>query len=163
MSGFFSDVVTYSSIMYGLCKHERLVEAKVLLMETEKMGVNPNHVSYTILLDSLLKARRAIEAFMIQNQMHDFTMFCQDESRLDLITRCDCGLRAPFRTSWTDINLGRRFFDCALYNGKSKLCGFFFWFDPRTCPRGMEVEPHLMKKIKDLRGEMALLKRSHQA
>lgn len=103
----------------------------------------------------------------------------------DLITRCDCGLRAPLRTSWTGANPRRCFFECVLYDIKSihslphlgssfsiawlnnvrifhhlqKAWEYFSWFDSRTCPLGMEVRPHLLKKIKDMQSEVALLKR----
>ncbi|KAB1221204.1 hypothetical protein CJ030_MR2G025739 [Morella rubra] len=79
-------------------------------------------------------------------------------SKQVLITRCNCGLTAPLKTSWTDANPGRRFFGCAKYDGKANQCGFFEWFDPRTCPRGMEVGPHLMKKNKALQSELDLQK-----
>lgn len=39
-------------------------------------------------------------------------------------------------------------------------CGFFAWFDPPTCPRGMEVGRDLMKKVRDLESENKVLKQS---
>ncbi|KAB1222987.1 hypothetical protein CJ030_MR2G020038 [Morella rubra] len=71
-------------------------------------------------------------------------------------TRCNCELTAPLKTSWTDANPGRRFFGCAKYDGK--VCGFYEWFDLHTCPRGMEVGPHLVKKNKALQAELDLQK-----
>lgn len=104
-------------------------------------------------------------------------------SGLDVIMHCDCELRAPLRTSWTDANQGKRFFGCASYDRKlrkslvssfillfwwltygflylQKVCGYFSWFDPHTCSREMEVRPPLTKKIKNLQSKVAVLKRS---
>ncbi|KAB1224114.1 hypothetical protein CJ030_MR2G023224 [Morella rubra] len=78
----------------------------------------------------------------------------------DLKMRCGCGLRAPLKTLWIDTNPQRRFFGCASYDGKSNACGFFAWFDPPTCPRGMEVGRDLMKKVRDLESENKVLKQS---
>ncbi|KAB1220459.1 hypothetical protein CJ030_MR3G009919 [Morella rubra] len=39
-------------------------------------------------------------------------------------------------------------------------CGFFEWLDPRTCSRGMEVGPHLMKKNKALQSELDMQKQT---
>ncbi|KAB1207249.1 hypothetical protein CJ030_MR7G011570 [Morella rubra] len=72
---------------------------------------------------------------------------------------CSCGLRAPLISSWTDSNPGRRFFGCANY-GTSKHCGYFCWFDPRVCPRGMEVGLYWTKRNKELQKENDALKRT---
>ncbi|KAB1206414.1 hypothetical protein CJ030_MR7G027614 [Morella rubra] len=58
---------------------------------------------------------------------------------------CDCGLIAPLKMTLIDFNPGRRFFGCAKWNEK--------FYDPPTCPLGMEVGPMLMKKIKALESD----------
>ncbi|KAB1224221.1 hypothetical protein CJ030_MR2G013763 [Morella rubra] len=68
---------------------------------------------------------------------------------------CDCGLIAPLKMTLIDFNPGRHFFGCAKWNEKFKQesCNFFLWYDPSTCPRGMEVGPMLTKKIKALESD----------
>ncbi|KAB1219523.1 hypothetical protein CJ030_MR3G012319 [Morella rubra] len=68
---------------------------------------------------------------------------------------CHCGLVAPLKMALTGFNPGRRFFGCAKWSEKSnqESCNFFLWYDPSTCPRGIEVGPMLTKKIKALESE----------
>ncbi|KAB1206295.1 hypothetical protein CJ030_MR7G011788 [Morella rubra] len=85
----------------------------------------------------------------MSNRMCVFPVFCQ----------VGWG-RSNKAMSRMDNNPGRHFFGCASYNCKTKACGFFDCFDPRTCPRGMEVGPYITKKIKDLQCEVRVLKQS---
>ncbi|KAK3436428.1 hypothetical protein EUGRSUZ_C01025 [Eucalyptus grandis] len=48
-----------------------------------------------------------------------------------------CGLPSPRRTSWTRINLGRRFYGCARYKEASK-CKYFKWVDAKFSNRATE-------------------------
>ncbi|KAF8042455.1 hypothetical protein BT93_A0933 [Corymbia citriodora subsp. variegata] len=51
---------------------------------------------------------------------------------------CYCGLPSPRRTSWTRMNLGRRFYGCARYREGSK-CKYFKWIDAKFSDRATEV------------------------
>ncbi|KAH6770934.1 hypothetical protein C2S52_015737 [Perilla frutescens var. hirtella] len=47
---------------------------------------------------------------------------------------CDCGIPEVIRTSWTDVNLGRRFYSCRNYSPPNERlskrgCDHFRWFD----------------------------------
>ncbi|KAK9048818.1 hypothetical protein SSX86_032214 [Deinandra increscens subsp. villosa] len=71
---------------------------------------------------------------------------------------CYCRREATIRTSWTELNPGRRFYSCALEGGN---CGLFGWVDPPMCARSSEVIPGLLcsknlleKEVKKLKGEL---------
>lgn len=54
---------------------------------------------------------------------------------------CFCGNPAVVRTSWTNINPGRRFQACSQVPG----CGFFVWVDPPMCARAIAIIPGLLR------------------
>ncbi|XP_047314142.1 pentatricopeptide repeat-containing protein At5g14770, mitochondrial-like [Impatiens glandulifera] len=54
---------------HAFCKNRRLEEAKLLLDEMRKMGVDPNHVSFSTLIDSSFRKRDLMSAFSLQAQM----------------------------------------------------------------------------------------------
>jgi len=58
---------------------------------------------------------------------------------------CFCGLPSPRRTSWTQINPGRRFYGCARYKEASK-CKYFKWIDEKFSDRATEVILDLLHK-----------------
>ncbi|KAB1206610.1 hypothetical protein CJ030_MR7G002266 [Morella rubra] len=41
--------------------------------------------------------------------------------------------------------------------------GYFAWFDPPTCPHGMEFKPYLIKKVKALENEVDSLKHTRRS
>ncbi|KAF8013798.1 hypothetical protein BT93_I1602 [Corymbia citriodora subsp. variegata] len=51
---------------------------------------------------------------------------------------CYCGLPSPRRTSWTQMNPGRRFYECTRYREGSK-CKYFKWIDAKFSNRVIEV------------------------
>ncbi|KAF8034509.1 hypothetical protein BT93_C0738 [Corymbia citriodora subsp. variegata] len=51
---------------------------------------------------------------------------------------CYCGLPSPRRTSWTRMNLGRRFYGCARYREGLK-CKYFKWIDAKFSDRATKV------------------------
>ncbi|GJZ64355.1 zinc finger, GRF-type containing protein [Tanacetum coccineum] len=55
---------------------------------------------------------------------------------------CGCGNEDKIKTSWTDRNLGRRFYGCRM---EATNCGFFGWVDPPMCERSLDVIPRLLK------------------
>ncbi|KAL0398913.1 UNVERIFIED_CONTAM: hypothetical protein Sradi_2234600 [Sesamum radiatum] len=69
---------------------------------------------------------------------------------------CYCGRRAVIRTSWTDMNLGRRFSSCRDYNRGG--CRFFSWEDPPMCRRAQAVIPGLLRKKNEMELEILKLK-----
>ncbi|PWA71578.1 zinc finger, GRF-type [Artemisia annua] len=58
------------------------------------------------------------------------------------MVNCFCGLQCAIRTSWTDVNPGRRFFSCPR---DVPNCGFFEWCDPPMCPRSVVIIPGLLR------------------
>ncbi|KAB1206063.1 hypothetical protein CJ030_MR7G009292 [Morella rubra] len=71
---------------------------------------------------------------------------------------CGCNLQASMKTSLTYSNPGRRFFSCHRYSAGSKqpACNFFQWVDPPTCPRGHEILPTYIKKVKTMEEELRM-------
>ncbi|KAB1223943.1 hypothetical protein CJ030_MR2G026944 [Morella rubra] len=65
------------------------------------------------------------------------------------------------KTSLTYSNPGRRFFSCHRYSAGSKqpACNFFQWVDPPTCPRGHEILPTYIKKVKTMEEELRMKKK----
>ncbi|PWA57684.1 zinc finger, GRF-type [Artemisia annua] len=55
---------------------------------------------------------------------------------------CSCGRRTIPKTSWTDINPGRRFHRCPKPNS---TCPFNDWIDPPMCNRAAAVIPGLLR------------------
>ncbi|KAI3421512.1 uncharacterized protein J3R85_012206 [Psidium guajava] len=58
---------------------------------------------------------------------------------------CYCGLPSPRRTSWTQLNPGRRFHGCGRYKEGSK-CKYFKWVDQKLSGRATEVILELLEK-----------------
>ncbi|KAI8538805.1 hypothetical protein RHMOL_Rhmol02G0154800 [Rhododendron molle] len=62
---------------------------------------------------------------------------------------CDCGEKAPWRTSKINSYPGRRFLGC-VNSEEENACNFFIWVDPPTCRRGLEYGRNLENKVKEL-------------
>nr|GMC90672.1 uncharacterized protein LOC109193515 [Ipomoea batatas] len=73
------------------------------------------------------------------------------------ISYCQCGQRLKVRTSWTDQNPGRRYWDCA-YGRSVGGCGFVTWFDPPMCSRSKMIIPGLLRRINRNDQEIEVLK-----
>ncbi|KAL2465122.1 GRF-type domain-containing protein [Abeliophyllum distichum] len=58
---------------------------------------------------------------------------------------CYCGELPILKTSWTEINPGRRFWGCRFY-GKVGCCDFFEWADPAPHERYKSVINGLLRK-----------------
>ncbi|XP_074374320.1 uncharacterized protein LOC141714718 [Apium graveolens] len=68
---------------------------------------------------------------------------------------CWCGRAAVLKTSWTDANLGRRFWGCFCFmEDRRNSCNFHFWFDPPMCQRSRMIIPGLLKKIDKLEDDL---------
>ncbi|KAK3189158.1 hypothetical protein Dsin_028719 [Dipteronia sinensis] len=72
----------------------------------------------------------------------------------DFNPKCLYGISTRRFTSWTDSNLGRRFWSCYNYREYGN-CGFFRWSDPSICARSKVIIPGLLRRTRDL--EMRLL------
>ncbi|CAK8575652.1 unnamed protein product [Lathyrus sativus] len=59
---------------------------------------------------------------------------------------CKCGLDAPLMTSWTDANLGRRFYGCEMYKGH-KRCNHFVWSDEEMTLISKELISSLNERL----------------
>ncbi|KAL0374434.1 UNVERIFIED_CONTAM: hypothetical protein Sradi_3359100 [Sesamum radiatum] len=73
---------------------------------------------------------------------------------------CYCGRRVVVRTSWTDLNPGRRFNSCRDYNKGG--CRYFEWEDPPMCRRAWMIIPGLLRKKNALEMEILNLKCSNK-
>nr|GMC71945.1 uncharacterized protein LOC109193515 [Ipomoea batatas] len=76
------------------------------------------------------------------------------------ICYCHCGQRLKIQTSWTDANLGRRYWECAYDNQGMGVggCGFVRWFDPPMCSRSKMIIPGLLRRINRNEQEIEVLK-----
>ncbi|KAK4264571.1 hypothetical protein QN277_025730 [Acacia crassicarpa] len=64
-------------------------------------------------------------------------------------TMCECGLFARLYTSWTEQNLGRRFFGCINYK-HGRGYGFFKWHDDEMGARAKDVINELLEHVENL-------------
>ncbi|CAB4263051.1 unnamed protein product [Prunus armeniaca] len=71
---------------------------------------------------------------------------------------CHCGNQCRLTTSWTDNNLGRRFWGCADY-GVRRGCAFFEWYDPQVCERSKIVISGQLKRLRKEEEENRKLKK----
>ncbi|KAM7508453.1 hypothetical protein LguiA_018906 [Lonicera macranthoides] len=58
--------------------------------------------------------------------------------------RCNCMRRTVMRTSWTDLNPGRRFEACG---NEVNGCSYFQWIDPPMCARSTHIIPGLLRRV----------------
>ncbi|KAK6150062.1 hypothetical protein DH2020_017587 [Rehmannia glutinosa] len=66
---------------------------------------------------------------------------------------CNCGRNATMKTSWTDLNPGRRYMACQKFKEVGG-CTFFNWIDPPMCSRARQIIPGLLKKINKLEDQV---------
>ncbi|KAL2548714.1 uncharacterized protein Fot_10244 [Forsythia ovata] len=72
---------------------------------------------------------------------------------------CYCGELPILKTSWTEINLGRRFWRRRLY-GKVGSCDFFDWADPAPHERYKSVINGLLRKKNEVDKEKVRMGRN---
>ncbi|KAG5577093.1 hypothetical protein H5410_057227, partial [Solanum commersonii] len=74
--------------------------------------------------------------------------FCMDESdpMLNVIVRCKHGILLNLQTSWSKLNLGRRFWTCSCY-GRDK---------EEVDPRSSFILSRLVNKINELEQELCI-------
>ncbi|KAM0069100.1 putative tetratricopeptide-like helical domain superfamily [Helianthus debilis subsp. tardiflorus] len=78
--GVLADVITYSSLIQGLCNFGRETEAARMLMDMEGKGVSPSVVTFNILVDSFCKkgsvkdAELAVQAMVRSGGPRKFSM-----------------------------------------------------------------------------------------
>ncbi|WCJ24681.1 hypothetical protein M5689_006621 [Euphorbia peplus] len=70
---------------------------------------------------------------------------------------CDCGFEAAVRTSWTNENPGRRFYNCR-NNGNRIRCNYFEWIDDPLDDRAMSIVLGLLRKLDKIEKECARLR-----
>ncbi|KAL6293845.1 hypothetical protein ACE6H2_001987 [Prunus campanulata] len=66
---------------------------------------------------------------------------------------CAYGTKIIRRTSWTDLNPGRRFDACDKNWNSKRGMHFFEWVDNETCPRGKQVVPGLLRRLRAMEEE----------
>lgn len=67
--GYTPDSYTYGTLINGLCRAERLIEAKELLVEMEANGCLPNVVMYSFLIHGFCKSSKLEDALQLFKQM----------------------------------------------------------------------------------------------
>ncbi|KAK7291600.1 hypothetical protein RIF29_06874 [Crotalaria pallida] len=68
-AGFEPDNITYSQLVFGLCKMRRLEEACKVLEEMESCGCNPDIKTWTILIQGYCAANEVDKAVLCLNNM----------------------------------------------------------------------------------------------
>nr|GEX34459.1 hypothetical protein [Tanacetum cinerariifolium] len=69
--------------------------------------------------------------------------------------RYACGLEAVIRTSWTNRNLGRRFYG---FPTLSPTCvNFLRWYDPPMCQMSVHIIPGLLRSHNELEEILAMV------
>uniref|UniRef100_A0A803KMQ3 Pentatricopeptide repeat-containing protein n=1 Tax=Chenopodium quinoa TaxID=63459 RepID=A0A803KMQ3_CHEQI len=71
MKGITPDVVTYNTLIDGLCKTNRLTLARELFTDMQAHGVTPDVFTYNSLLDCLCKSAQLDEAVALLEDMED--------------------------------------------------------------------------------------------
>ncbi|KAG8369541.1 hypothetical protein BUALT_Bualt14G0024200 [Buddleja alternifolia] len=59
---------------------------------------------------------------------------------------CVCGKNTTRKTSWTDLNLGRRYVVCKKFK-QVDGCAYFMWLDPPMCTRARQIIPGLLRRV----------------
>ncbi|KAL2550805.1 uncharacterized protein Fot_12335 [Forsythia ovata] len=72
---------------------------------------------------------------------------------------CYCGEVPILKTSWTEMNPGRRFWGCRFY-GKVGACDFFEWGDPAPHARYKSVMNGLLRKKSEAEEEIVKMGRT---
>ncbi|KAL7139503.1 hypothetical protein ABFS83_09G056400 [Erythranthe nasuta] len=66
---------------------------------------------------------------------------------------CHCGRKLTMKTSWTDLNPGRRYSTCEKYRQVGG-CYYFAWIDPPMCERARQIIPSLLRRINKLEEDL---------
>ncbi|WCJ21193.1 hypothetical protein M5689_003366 [Euphorbia peplus] len=71
---------------------------------------------------------------------------------------CDCGFEAVVRTSWTNDNPGKRFYNCRNRGNQQCSCNYFLWIDDKLEDRPMSIVLRLLRKLERMEIEYAQLR-----
>ncbi|XP_012839459.1 PREDICTED: uncharacterized protein LOC105959844 [Erythranthe guttata] len=66
---------------------------------------------------------------------------------------CYCSRRTTMKTSWTELNPGRRYETCQKYR-EIGGCNYFAWVDPPMCERSRQIIPGLLRRINNNEKEL---------
>ncbi|CAL2237961.1 unnamed protein product [Prunus armeniaca] len=66
---------------------------------------------------------------------------------------CACGTKIIRRTSLTELSPGRRFDACDKNWNNRRGMHYFEWVDNETCPRGKQVVPGLLRRLRAMEEE----------
>ncbi|BBN68304.1 hypothetical protein Prudu_369S000200 [Prunus dulcis] len=98
----------------------------------------------------------SLERRLVRRMASDMSQTSSMESNQSpkSVKYCHCGSLIKLRTSWTDMNLERRFEACD-NNQKNRVGEHYFrWLDKETCTRGKNVVPGLLRRIRMMETEM---------
>ncbi|WCJ20583.1 hypothetical protein M5689_002803 [Euphorbia peplus] len=71
---------------------------------------------------------------------------------------CDCGFEAVVRTSWTNDNPGRRFYNCRNRGTRHGSYNYFLWIDDKLEDIPMSIVLGLLRKLERMEIECAQLR-----
>ncbi|XWS19641.1 hypothetical protein CRYUN_Cryun31cG0033100 [Craigia yunnanensis] len=98
-------VVTYSSLIHGLCQSKNINEAIGLLEEMKSNGIEPNVFTYSSLMDGLCKYGRSSEAMELLETMGKLQEAVEILDRMKLKgQQPDAGLYEKIISGFCDIN-----------------------------------------------------------
>ncbi|GFQ08223.1 protein smg9, partial [Phtheirospermum japonicum] len=66
---------------------------------------------------------------------------------------CNCGKNVVQRTSWTDLNPGRRYTTCNKF-WEVGGCTYFSWVDSPMCARALQIIPGLLRRVNRLEADI---------
>ncbi|CAB4320219.1 unnamed protein product [Prunus armeniaca] len=67
---------------------------------------------------------------------------------------CKCRSEIKHWTSWTDLNPRRRFEACCNNRNSKRGLHFFAWVENERCPRGKEILPGLLRRLRGMEDEL---------
>ncbi|KAK6151063.1 hypothetical protein DH2020_015995 [Rehmannia glutinosa] len=80
----------------------------------------------------------------------------QQNAEVNVEDICRCGRLTTKKTSWTDLNPGRRYAACERFREVGG-CSYFEWIDPLMCDRAWQIIPGLLRRANRLQDELKRL------
>ncbi|CAH1454114.1 unnamed protein product [Lactuca virosa] len=118
----FGNVDSYNIVLKGLGRRKFFDYMINLFGEMKEKGLNPNHETLFIFMDSYVKANRVSKALHMFKKLEEFGMEYDLES-LKVMLRCLCNRsHVATASSWLHKMKEKVQFDCETYN--ILLCGF---------------------------------------
>ncbi|KAK6131303.1 hypothetical protein DH2020_034953 [Rehmannia glutinosa] len=72
--------------------------------------------------------------------------------------KCECEKLIVKKTSWSDLNPGRKYVACEKFREVGG-CTYFSWIDPPTCARARQIVPGLLRRANRFEDELKRLEK----